>query len=214
MGKKRRIMRDFSITEISGVDRPAQAHARAVIMKRDEPDVEGKAGFEIDNGGARARLRLLIENQRRGRPGLSEAEAIAAGWRSLSYKDRNALLAEDDDGQDLAFDHEKVDVAKLADFLLEVRAELISKAQPLLSREKAYEKAVEQHPDVFRVSREAKRAALAMGDTEVLGTRNRAFNELHKRATELRLADPTLTIERARTEARARWPELARLERA
>ena len=110
---KRRILRRFSIEEISGGDSPAQAHARAVIMKR-EPDVEGKPGFEIGNGGARARLRMLVENQRRGRPALSEADAVAAGWRGLSYADRNALLAEDDDGEDVTFDSEKVDLQKLA----------------------------------------------------------------------------------------------------
>jgi hypothetical protein len=32
----RRTMRRFSIEEISGVDKPAQQHARALIMKRDE----------------------------------------------------------------------------------------------------------------------------------------------------------------------------------
>ena len=34
----KRIMREFRINEISAVDRPAQAHATAVIMKRDEGD--------------------------------------------------------------------------------------------------------------------------------------------------------------------------------
>ena len=35
---KRRIMRKFRIDEISSVDRPAQQGARAVIMKRFDPD--------------------------------------------------------------------------------------------------------------------------------------------------------------------------------
>jgi len=38
----RRIMRSFKLDEISGVDRPAQAHARAAIMKRDITDVTKK----------------------------------------------------------------------------------------------------------------------------------------------------------------------------
>lgn len=38
---KRRVMKEFTITEISGVDRPAQQAARAAIMKRDgEPTTE------------------------------------------------------------------------------------------------------------------------------------------------------------------------------
>ena len=35
--KKKRIMREFEISEISAVDRPAQAHARMSVMKREEP---------------------------------------------------------------------------------------------------------------------------------------------------------------------------------
>jgi hypothetical protein len=34
MAKRRRILRRFSISEVSAVDRPAQAHARVLIMKR------------------------------------------------------------------------------------------------------------------------------------------------------------------------------------
>lgn len=43
--KRRRIMKEFVIRELSAVDRPAQEHARAVIMKRadDEDDID-KAG--------------------------------------------------------------------------------------------------------------------------------------------------------------------------
>jgi hypothetical protein len=82
--------------------------AKQAILKRD--DVEGKTGFEISNEGARARLRMLVENQRRSRPALSEAQAVAAGWRTLVYADRNALLAEDDNGQDPTFDPENADV--------------------------------------------------------------------------------------------------------
>jgi hypothetical protein len=33
--RKRRIMREFTIKELSAVDQPAQGHARAVLMKRD-----------------------------------------------------------------------------------------------------------------------------------------------------------------------------------
>ena len=38
--RKRRIMREFSIEELSAVDKPAQAHARMTIMKRDSSEDE------------------------------------------------------------------------------------------------------------------------------------------------------------------------------
>src|ERR1700733_10114709 len=106
----KRIMRRFVIKEISGVNKPAQVHARAAIMKRaGDGAAEGEAGFETSNEGARARLRMLIEHQRRSHPALSEAEAIAAGWRGLSYAHRNALLAEDDNGQNPEFDYQNLE---------------------------------------------------------------------------------------------------------
>lgn len=44
--KRRRIMREFVIKEVSAVDRPAQGHARAVIMKRaDDEDALDKRDF-------------------------------------------------------------------------------------------------------------------------------------------------------------------------
>jgi len=41
----RTIMRSFKINELSAVDNPANVHARATIMKRDEPD-GGADAFE------------------------------------------------------------------------------------------------------------------------------------------------------------------------
>ena len=73
------------------------------------------------------------------------------------------MLAEEDDGQDPTFDYGNVDVAKLAGFLLQVRADLIGKIQPRLTREQRFAAACEQHPEIFKAARDAKRAALAMG---------------------------------------------------
>lgn len=47
---KRRIMEDFQITEISGVDRPAQAHAKMTIMKRQDPLVTEIVKRQITEG--------------------------------------------------------------------------------------------------------------------------------------------------------------------
>lgn len=44
----KRIMRAFKMNEISAVDRPAQAHARAAIMKRDEGEPYWKRTFTAD----------------------------------------------------------------------------------------------------------------------------------------------------------------------
>jgi hypothetical protein len=44
----RRIMKDFRITEIAAVDRPAQAGALAVIMKRDNGDEMSESSTKAD----------------------------------------------------------------------------------------------------------------------------------------------------------------------
>ena len=215
----KRIMRNFVIREISGVDRPAQAHARAAILKR--ADVEGKAGFGDDDvpvGDSRTRLRLAYEGKRRSYPRLDNATHLGWAWRSLSNGDRTAILAEEDDGQDPTFDHENVDVGKLADFLLEVRAELIGKAQPLLTRAQSMAEAIDEKPELFRAARAAKRADMNKGNTgpttAVVAARHFALQLLTKHAEEIRKAQPTLSLQAARTEARRRFPEIAARERA
>lgn len=47
--KRRRIMKDFRITELSAVDRPAQGHALAVLMKR--ADDEQEYGMQVQKVG-------------------------------------------------------------------------------------------------------------------------------------------------------------------
>lgn len=44
--RRRRIMKEFVIREVSAVDRPCQEHARAVILKRDDEQQEHNMGFE------------------------------------------------------------------------------------------------------------------------------------------------------------------------
>ena len=44
--RKRRIMQEFSIDELSAVDKPAQAHARMTIMKRADPEENDDMRFE------------------------------------------------------------------------------------------------------------------------------------------------------------------------
>jgi len=49
--KKRRIMKEFRVDEISAVDFPAQVTARAVIMKREPTDAEKEKAMEAGNVG-------------------------------------------------------------------------------------------------------------------------------------------------------------------
>jgi hypothetical protein len=226
----KRIMRRFVIKEISGCDKPAQIHARAVIMKRDaSDDVEGKPGFGdgVAAGDARARLRIAYENMKRSYPRLDDDTHLGWAWRSLSRSEQRAILEQDvDDSSDPTFkqgttpiSYDTVDIAALAQIALEGRATALQKSQPHLTREAAFSMAVEQHADVFNAGRAAKRADMAKGnavpDEAVVAKRGAAFVELHKRAVELLRADPSLkTIERARTEARRLNPALANLERA
>ncbi len=44
--RKRRVMREFRIDELSAVDKPAQAHARMTIMKRADPEENDDMRFE------------------------------------------------------------------------------------------------------------------------------------------------------------------------
>jgi len=63
MSIKRRRMREFEIDEISAVDRPAQAHARMSVMKRDDSpvgfDTFGEAVAAIAKAGGVSRIEAM-----------------------------------------------------------------------------------------------------------------------------------------------------------
>jgi hypothetical protein len=100
----KRIMRRFVIKEISGCDRPAQAHARAVIMKRADDEVskserpmsdEEIEAFDAHGSGpVHEKLRARYDDRLRSNTHLSPEEAFASAFRSLSFKDRDELRAE------------------------------------------------------------------------------------------------------------------------
>jgi hypothetical protein len=195
--------------------------AKVAILKRDDVEAEGEAGFDGDKAGTgdiRAKLRLAYEDQRRSYPNLSDETHLGLAWRSLSESERDAILAEDVGGEDPAFPHEKVDIGKLADFLLEVRAELIGKAQPRLTREQTMAAAIDERPDLFKLSRESLRTRPTAGNTgpteAAVAARHFALQLLTAKAKEIRKAEPKLTIEAARVEARRRFPDIAARERA
>ncbi len=85
---KKRIMRKFKLTEISAVDRPAQAHAKSVIMKRVDDDEDDDGDIElfakalvvdrVDHGATKEDFEDAITKRAAAAfPGLSSAQAFA-----------------------------------------------------------------------------------------------------------------------------------------
>jgi hypothetical protein len=228
--KMKRIMRRFVINEISGVDRPAQAHARAAIMKRADDELNGgdewnvgrsRSGFEtrIDTAATRAKLNLLYEDHRRSHPLLPDDHHRGLAWRDLADDEREAILEEDVGSSEPASKAEDVDLAALAEFALRCTAETIHKADPTLTRERAYVAARAAKPWLLKVQYDARLRQLAAGSGDevraaALAKRDAAFDVLQKHAEELRKSNPKLTIEMARVEARRLYPALAGRERA
>jgi hypothetical protein len=76
----------------------------------------------------------------------------------------------------------------------------------------------DERPDLFKLSREAHRTRLTASNTEptdaAVAARHFAMQVIHKHAEAIRGADPGLTIQAARIEARRRFPEIAARERS
>jgi hypothetical protein len=166
---RRRVMRAFRISEISGVDHPAQAHARAVIMKRHD-DAEVEAAFNASGEGpVHDRLWRLYDNENRGHPFRSADENFANAWRSLRPVERDEIRGEES-GEAQRREAEEaarvqasvddlgksVDISALADFALRCRADAIRKTHPRMTKERAFLEAVEQHPEIFRAMKLGK----------------------------------------------------------
>jgi hypothetical protein len=102
---KRRIMRSFRLMEISGVDSPAQIHARAAIIKRHDPGVdkakrpmsaEEEDAFDAHGAGpVHEILRAKYDGQLRSYTHQSPEQAFAAAFRSLPSRARDELRAEE-----------------------------------------------------------------------------------------------------------------------
>jgi hypothetical protein len=241
---RRRIMRAFKISEISGCDQPAQVHARVAIIKRDASgDEVGKAERPMSDdelaafdahgeGPVHDKLRANYDNQLRSFPNLSPERAFGNAFRSLSFKERDELRAEESGeaqaraAEDAArlravlqgVDVGKVDIGALVDIVLHGTTEELRKADPTLTRERAYVAARAAKPWLLKIQHDARRRQLAAstGDevrTAALTKRDAAFGALQAHAEELRKSNPELTIEMARVEARRIDPALARVER-
>jgi hypothetical protein len=198
----RRILRQFKIREISGVDRPAQAHATVAIMKRD--DEMDQDGFNAHgNGPVHDRLRALFDNFVRGRPHLSNEQNFAAAWNMLSLSERNQIRAEETGeaarlrspatiGKAEAMN---IDTGALAMLALEGAATAIRKREPHLTREQCFSKAYldPENREAVKAERQASRERLSV--IPVARTAPTILNELsddeiHALVDEIRRDNP------------------------
>jgi hypothetical protein len=230
---KRRIMRRLLIDEVSGVDRPAQQHATAAILK----------GFNASGEGpTHRRLVALYDDVLRGNPHITASAAFGIAWNSLSDDERDAIRAEEAStarereaenaarrdatkrGSTEMQSLESVDVGGLAQFALEAAAVALRKREPHLTKEQAFAK-VYQDPankEYARIEREASRrriAGFSVARTDPMKTiaiakRDNAYDELQAIAEELRSVDPSLTREQAFTKAYTNNRALAARERS
>jgi hypothetical protein len=154
----KRIMRRFVMSEVSAVDKPAQTGAKAVILKRD--------------GGAdnMEQLPALIESVR----SIYEDGELTPGERSAmlretfsQYRDftgRDGLAdiaATRGETEDEEPEMGKVDIGALALLGLEGAATALRKSAPSLTREQAFSRACDEHPEILKIEREASRRRIA-----------------------------------------------------
>jgi hypothetical protein len=81
MKKKRTIMRAFKLNEISGVDNPAQAHARVAIIKRHDGDNTEEGNTTLEQNDFFKALAFVLKHfhQARCACGKKSAESVVAG---------------------------------------------------------------------------------------------------------------------------------------
>jgi hypothetical protein len=174
----RRIMRSFLLKEISGVHKPAQAHARVAIMKRDFTPEESAAFNATGAGPTHDRLRRLYDNNLRARPNMLPEDAFAAAWRLLSPSDRNEIRAEESgeaqarateearlraSAKTKGLDMTKIDIGALTLFALECAAEVLRKRDPSLTQEQAFARAYSDpaNREIAKMERAASAERLA-----------------------------------------------------
>jgi hypothetical protein len=182
---KRRILRRFSIGEISGVTLPANVHARAVIMKRHEPDVskairpmtaEEEAAFDAHGSGpAHDGLLAAYQDRLRGHPHLSPEQVFAETWRRLPYG-QSAAIRDEESGAYAARQAEEAALraaalngsldkraaailkGSIASATIQALAEVRCKADSNLTIEKARVAVRAIHGELARREREARQA--------------------------------------------------------
>jgi hypothetical protein len=202
------------LDEISGVDRPAQPPALAVIMKSFNASGEGPT---------HRRLAALYDNARRANPHIPGDAAFALAWAELSDDERDAIRAEEAstarerEAENAArrnamkgvaeMQYQDVDIGGLAMFGLQCAAAEYRKAHPDLSEAQAFAKVYTDPTlsEIARIEREASRRRIASYSAarvepdalKSVAKRDDALAELRSRAAEYRKARPELTKEQA-----------------
>jgi hypothetical protein len=189
MASKKRILRRFSIREISGVDSPAQIHARVAIIKRADDDELGKAerpmsdeeiaAFDAHGSGpAHDGLLAAYQDRLRGHPHLSPEQVFAETWRRLPYG-QSAAIRDEESGAYAARQAEEAALraaalngsldkraaailkGSIASSTIQALAELRREADPRLTIEKARAEVREIHIELARREREARLESLS-----------------------------------------------------
>jgi hypothetical protein len=145
----KRIMRRFKIMEISGVDKPAQKYARAVIMK---------AASNISETPMTDRLNGLIDNYRRLLPHLQPEQHYAMAWGDLSLADRNQVRAEESgefQGMDLDMS-KQYDTDSDPMVILKAKAAELRKIRPEMSESQAFSKVYQDRANAELVAAERR----------------------------------------------------------
>lgn len=134
-------LESVAIDEVSIVDRPANRHARVVLLKRDHTNPKKESTELSKKDSIYEAIRKLA---RLSHPGMSEDAAVAAFLKSETGNDLYDLYTAVETVEKAGTSIEKV----AADAMLEVHAAAIRKAHPELSPEQAYVEAMDGHPDL------------------------------------------------------------------
>src|SRR3974390_1803503 len=81
-----RIVKSLTINEVSVVRRAANQHAQVLLAKSDDAPQEGSA---------RERFELAVQQIKRGSPGMPMKDVRAHAWNSLSDDEQIELLREE-----------------------------------------------------------------------------------------------------------------------
>jgi hypothetical protein len=165
----RRILRALKVTEISGVDRPAQAPARAVIFKRAQEfeEMNMNVSPNIDVGAlALIALEGAAAAIRKAQPGFTREQAFAKAcaerldiFKIERAANRDRVVRTDPERREAT---RSAAIAKRENALdeLQARADELRKADPNLSKEQAFAKVYLAEPDLAARERSAAREAM------------------------------------------------------
>lgn len=204
----RRIIHKLKINEISACDKPAQQHARALIMKRDSEGNQPTMTDLIENAGRAAQVAIdvLASNLRKREPGLTEAQAFAKIYADPDYAalaNAERRMNRPDATVGAADTFAKVAAGAQAVKTIEMKAAELRKRDPKLTKEQAFAKVYEDpaNRELVRDERQAngfrdvdKAWPPVASNAPVVGATD-GYAELQRLAREFREKFPFLTPE-------------------